>query len=551
MSLEHLKLILNKLISLIFILLLSYGNLTLGTIQSQAISENFDPNQILSSTDLFTLPDNLGSAQKIQTFLEQEKSPLAKYSFESTLDETKGKRFTAAEFIWAVSRTKIANKCGSRFKELCIDFEKNPINPAFVLALIQREQGLIYGKFSGQDPTSEDLKWRMDRIIGYACFEDANNRCTDDNPNWQIYRGFDRQLYSGIWLLMFSARSCELGEPYSNRGGSFPANLQVNKPVTIDGQVLTPVNGITCALYVYTPHISGQKNLWQFFQRYGFGFKAGAYSLSIDQKIAEGQNFVLSVNSSTSNLTPSGNALVFRRVKELGADSADYTKTITAYNYISPNQISFIISRDNRDKDFYLPAGLYDVTINDFTTGKEFTLKKGFRLIDYVTQAYTPKVVDIIGDKTATFESNLIDVGTKAYLAKGNSLEQLVELKTLEVKFNAIKVQFPENMTPDIYQVLVITKDSSSLLYDKVKLSSGDEARISALSKLLCGGGQELRSSNMVTIGGQSIQKCLKDKGFYTKNITGAIDKDTIEAQKQEIKATLEGKVDAITGKLK
>jgi chemotaxis receptor (MCP) glutamine deamidase CheD len=96
----------------------------------------------------------------------------------------------------------------------------------------------------------------------------------------------------------------------------------------------------------------------------------------------------------------------------------------------------------------------------------------------------------------------------------------------------------------------VITSDNSSLLYDKVKLSSGDEARISALSKLLCGGGQELRASSMVTIGGQNIQKCFKDKGFYTKNITGTIDNDTIDAQKREIKATLEGKVDSKTGKL-
>ena len=497
------------------------------------------------------MPENLSSAQKIQTFLEQQKSPLATYSFESTLDQAKGKKFTAAEFIWAVSRTKIANRCGNRFKELCIDFEKNPINPAFVMALIQREQGLIFGQFSGQDPYSDNLKWRMDRIIGYACFEDPNNRCTDDNPNWQIYRGFDRQLYWGVWLLLFSARSCELGEPYSNRGGSFPANLQVNKPVTIDGQVLTPVNGITCALYVYTPHIGGQRNLWQFFQRFGFGFKAGIYSLSIDQKIAEGRSFVLSVNSEVGALTPSGTSLTFRRVKELGVDSPDYTKIINTYNYISPNQVSFIISRDNREKEFFLPAGLYDVSVVDYNTGKEFTIKRGFRLIDYVSQSYSPKVVDIIGEKTATFESNLIDQGTKAYLAKGNSLEQLQELKTLEVKFNSIKVQFPDNMTPDTYQVLVITKDNSSLLYDKVKLSSGDEARISALSKLLCGGGQELRPSNMVTIGGQNIQKCLKDKGFYTKNITGTINNDTIEAQKREIKATLEGKVDSKTGKLK
>ncbi len=548
---EALKDNLNKTISLIFVIVLAIGNLTFGNLQTKAIAQDFDPNQVLSSTDLFTLPESLNSAQKIQTFLEQQKSPLAKYSFESTLDTVKGKKYTAAEFIWAISRTGLSNRCGVRFKELCINFEKTPINPAFVLALIQREQGLIFGQFNNQDPYSENLKWRIDRTIGYACMEDPAYRCTDDNPWWQQYRGFDRQLDAGIWILLFSARSCELGEPYSNRGGSFPSNYQVNVPMTIDSQNLTPINGISCALYVYTPHIGGQKNLWSFFQKFDFGFKPGAYSLSIDQKIAEGQSFVLTVNSSAGAFSPSGNALIFTRVKELGVDSADYTKVISAYNFVSSNQISFVIARDSRDKDFYLQSGLYDVTINDFKTGKEFTLKRGFRLIDYVSQLYSPKVVDILGDKTATFESNLIDQGTKAYLAKGKSLDQLQELTTLDLKFNSIKVKFPDNMKPDMYQVLVITKDNSSLLFDKVKLSSGDEAKISARSRLLCEGGQELRPSTLVTIGGQNIQKCLKDKGFYSKAITGAINSDTIDAQKREIKATLEGKVDEKTGKLK
>lgn len=551
MTFNSLKPYIQKITAYILILLTCITTLNFSSIQASAIGQSFDPNQIISSTDLYSLPDKLNSAQKIQTFLEEQKSPLAKYSFESTLDEVKGRRYTAAEYIWALSRTNIANKCGARFKELCIDFSKNPINPAFVLALIQREQGLVFGQFSGQDPYSDSLKWKMDRIIGYACFEDANNRCVDDNPNWQMYKGFDRQLYWGIWLLMFSARSCELGEPYSNRGGSFPNNYQVNKTITIDGQSVTPVNGITCGLYVYTPHIGGQKNLWTFFQKYDFGFKPGVFSLSLDQKIAEGQSFVLSLNSSEGTLNPTGSNLIFKRNKEVGVDLPNFTKEITVYNYVNPYQISFIISRDNRDKDFYLPAGLYDVTIKDYNRGKEFTLNKGFRLIDYVSNIYSPAVVDIINNKTATFESNLIDQGTKAYLAKGRTLDQLVELKTLEVKFNSIKVQFPDNMTPDTYQVLVITKDSSSILYDKVRLSVGDDAKIAALSKLLCGGGQELRESKMVTLGAQNIQKCLKDKNFYTTNISGVIDQNTIAAQKKEIAATLSGKVDAVTGKLK
>ena len=540
-----------KLTYLFLSILLAFNTIFLNQISTLAIPQNFNPNEIISTSDLFSLPEKLNSAAKIQTFLEEQKSPLAKYSFTSTLDEVNGKTFTAAEFIWAISRTNIANKCGVRFNELCVDFAKNPINPAFVLALIQREQGLIFGQFSGMDPYSPSIKGRIDRIIGYACLENPENRCTDDNPWWQPYRGFDRQLYWGIWILVFSARSCELGEPYSNRGGSFPANYQVNVPMTIDGQPLTPVNGITCSLYVYTPHITGQKNLYNFFQKYDFGFKQGTYSLSLDQKIAEGNNFILSVNSATGDLTPSGVNLLFKRKKEIGIDTPDFSKTISTYNYINQNQISFIITRDNKDKDFYLPAGLYDVTVRNSEANKDFTIDKGFRLIDFVSQSYSPKVVDIIGDKTATFESNLIDQGTKAYLAKGKSLEQLQELQTLEVKFNSIKVKFPDNMTPDFYQVLVVTKDNYSLLYDKVKLSSGDEAKIAARSKLLCGEGQELRSSKMVTLGAQSIQKCLKDKGFYTKDINGVIDDYTIQAQKSEIKATLEGKVDEKTGKIK
>jgi hypothetical protein len=271
----------------------------------------------------------------------------------------------------------------------------------------------------------------------------------------------------------------------------------------------------------------------------------------MNQKIAEGQSFVLSVNSSEGVFTPSGFSIVLSRNKELGVDSQDYQKIVTTYNYVNPNQISLIFTRDNRDTDFYLPAGLYDVSITNYSTGKQFSLNKSFRLIDYVSSSYSPSVVDILGDKSATFESNLFDQGTKAYLAKGGSLDQLQELKTLELKPNNIKVQFPDNMTPDIYQVLVITKDNASILFDKVKLSSGDDAKVAALAKLLCGGGQELRESKMVTLGAQNMQKCLKDKGFYTKEISGMIDSATIEAQKKEISATLAGKVDPKSGKAK
>jgi hypothetical protein len=60
-------------------------------------------------------------------------------------------------------------------------------------------------------------------------------------------------------------RSCDLGGIYSfkNAAGDFTTG----NIVTINGQLVQLGNGITCALYIYTPHISPL--LWSVMNGYG------------------------------------------------------------------------------------------------------------------------------------------------------------------------------------------------------------------------------------------------------------------------------------------
>ena len=251
----------------------------------------FNKELVLDDSQLYSLPVNFDSSDKIQKYLESKNSILANYnvniSFESDddlIDPAKytgvadkynllknyGPRFGTnikfSQLIWELSRTRAANGCSFKSTQLCYDNETKPLNPAYLLAVVQKESGLVYGANAKLDPNSDKAKFLLDRVTGYACLENREKGCFDENPKWRYYKGAFRQLYYTVRFTGTRVKSCQdnispykVGDSVFVVGNEVSVNNRVNGVSSIEKVRLG--NAITCALYIYTPHITAQKLL--------------------------------------------------------------------------------------------------------------------------------------------------------------------------------------------------------------------------------------------------------------------------------------------------
>jgi hypothetical protein len=273
-------------------LFLSFLNLC--TTYAQVVP-SFDSNLLLQDYDLYSLSrttdiyatgsytGTLDSKEKVESFLCSRGSVLCGttitanlYSFGGvyylnqlsnlTFEPGNGYRsientnMLVSEAIWRLTRTNLVQGCLDSTSSSCFDNSAAPINPGFLLAFIQKEETLINGTCAQVNADSngcamDNLAFRKDRATGYFCFEtsDKSNTCYDENPNWVIYKGLFKQMYHAMRRIKVLQTSCRLGGGYSfkNSNGDFT----VGKNVTLDGNGVTLKNDITCALYIYTPHI--------------------------------------------------------------------------------------------------------------------------------------------------------------------------------------------------------------------------------------------------------------------------------------------------------
>ena len=238
-------------------------------------SNIFNPNEIISDKEIYSLPTKFDSADKIRAYLISQGSFLANYKvdigFENDDDlwsmatvkqnmgQYAGKQMDFSDFIWKMSQTEMANSCSFINKNVCIDQKARPINPALLLALIQRESGLIRGKNAKLDPNSSSAKFLLDRSMAYMCSDSSNDSqsCYDQNPDWRYFKGMFRQVYYGTRLLLINAKRCELGTY---------RNYRVGNTVNLDGENVKLENGFTCSSYIYTPHILSQKALYKVYR---------------------------------------------------------------------------------------------------------------------------------------------------------------------------------------------------------------------------------------------------------------------------------------------
>jgi hypothetical protein len=251
----------------------------------------FNKEIVLEDSQLYSLPSHLDSPQKIQIYLESKGSLLANYevavNFEADDDiinsakyqnvsdnynifKNYGSRFGTnvkfSQLIWDLTRTNAASGCSFKSSLICYDNATKSINPAYLLAVVQKESGLVYGANSKLDPNSDKAKFLLDRVTGYACLEAKERGCFDENPNWKYYKGAFRQLYYTTRFTATRIKSCQENIlPYKSGESVFIVNNEVSVHNRVDGvssvEKVKLGNAITCSLYIYTPHINAQRLL--------------------------------------------------------------------------------------------------------------------------------------------------------------------------------------------------------------------------------------------------------------------------------------------------
>jgi hypothetical protein len=183
--------------------------------------DNFNPNYIISDSEITNYSSM--SFNDIDNFLKGKNSYLKQYSCQNP----DGKIMTAAEIIYDRATT-------------------NKVNPRFLLALLQKEQGLI----EDSNPTQSQLNW----ATGYGCPDGGG--C---NSRWQ---GFWKQVNSASLQFRDYLDNPHL---YTYKAGqTYTFTNTGREPTTI-----TLANQATAALYNYTPHVyNGNYNFYKIWQRY-------------------------------------------------------------------------------------------------------------------------------------------------------------------------------------------------------------------------------------------------------------------------------------------
>lgn len=116
------------------------------------------------------------------------------------------------------------------------------INPKFLLAMLQKEQGLV----TDDEPTQNQYDW----ATGYSCY---GGICLDQ------YRGFSRQVRATAnkFINSYLADLNILGKHKSGFYCTFTKWCIGDPHETQDQQLIIPQNKVTCALYTYNPYRGG------------------------------------------------------------------------------------------------------------------------------------------------------------------------------------------------------------------------------------------------------------------------------------------------------
>ncbi|MFA6429010.1 MAG: hypothetical protein WCV84_00745 [Patescibacteria group bacterium] len=194
------------------------------TLAFSDLDTGFNPHTVLEDRDIFDL--GVMNQESIQKFLDAKGTLGLK-----ALRDIDGNDKPAAEIIWRVSTS---------YK----------INPRYLLALIQKEQSLV----EDTTPTQKQLDW----AAGYGVCDD----CSMNDPRIQDYKGFANQLEYAAKQHRERYLMQMLGK------GTTISGYAPGKQMWVDGLPIIPTNQATAMLYSYTPHVSGNQNLWRIWKRW-------------------------------------------------------------------------------------------------------------------------------------------------------------------------------------------------------------------------------------------------------------------------------------------
>lgn len=183
------------------------------------------PNNLLSDREL--VDSRAMSLTQLQSFLMQKQSSLAYYY----ADDVDGVTKTAAEIITRAATTYT-------------------ISPKFLLALLQREQSLVEAK----RPTQGQYDW----AAGFAVCDS----CAKDDPAVLPWKGFAKQVEGAARQI----RNRYL--PDLETKGTTVSGIGPGITKEIDGTPVTFANKATAVLYTYTPHLHGNINFVNIWQRW-------------------------------------------------------------------------------------------------------------------------------------------------------------------------------------------------------------------------------------------------------------------------------------------
>ncbi|MDP2693007.1 MAG: serine hydrolase [bacterium] len=184
-------------------------------------SEDFNPNYIISDEEI----QNSTSMKRedIQAFLVDYNSYLA--SFRSP--DINGVSRTASDIIYRASL-------------------EHRINPKYLLVKLQKEQSLL----TTQSPTQKQLDW----ATGYGICDS----CSMNDPALQKHKGFGIQVDSAAAIIRW----------YYDNLSQQSWIKRTNQTYNIDGTLVRPTTLATAFLYTYTPHIHGNQNFWNLWQKW-------------------------------------------------------------------------------------------------------------------------------------------------------------------------------------------------------------------------------------------------------------------------------------------
>ena len=141
----------------------------------------------------------------------------------------------------------------------------NGVSPYVILATIQKEESLVESNYN--------FDFRVNWAMGYAVCDG----CSLDDPDVVKYRGFTNQIDNGTWQL-------KRNYSYHAANGS---DWNVGRTMLIDGTAVRFANRATSALYRYTPHLHGNENFYNIYNRYKtFYYKSAGKTKAIVDKSA-------------------------------------------------------------------------------------------------------------------------------------------------------------------------------------------------------------------------------------------------------------------------